>query len=44
VSARSIEDNWRQGRGVGSGESKVMVSGLFGLCSGGRKLSIWAEF
>jgi len=29
---------------VGSGEGKVIVSGLFGLCIGGRKLSIWAEF
>ena len=39
-----VKINWWQGRGVGSGEAKVMVSGLFGLCSGGRKLSIWAEF
>jgi hypothetical protein len=39
-----VEINRRQGRGIGDGEGNVMVSGLFGLYSGGRKLSIWAEF
>jgi hypothetical protein len=30
VSARSSEDKLRQGRGLESGEGKVMVIGLFG--------------
>jgi hypothetical protein len=38
-----VKIGWRKGRALGSEESRVVGSGLMGVCRRGGKLSNWAK-